>query len=303
MTTRSRRITPIAVPPPQSLRSRPPSLVSRPLVGPILVLCGVTQHELRSGSLLIGRSQEADLVVEDPLVSRLHARIWLDDDGVRIEDLHSTNGVYLNGERLVRATALKVGDHALVGTNELLFSELKDSPTPRAAPSVPPGLQVFDPPTKPHASLPQEPASIPITARADALEMIGTLARRLANEHKAEQAPRLLGPHLQGILRGASSGLVVPDALLELAAEYAIDLAHWTDDKRWLDYVVELHLVTKRLMSAAGIAGLQRSERWIGAADRALLEYYVASFAVGSKAFSQEEKSRYAALQRLLKKR
>lgn len=301
MTTRSRRITPVAAPPPLSLRPRTPLLVSRPLVGPVLVTCGQNELELRTGSLLIGRSQEADFVVEDPLVSRLHARLWLDDGGVRLEDLHSTNGVYVNGERILRATALNVGDQAMVGTHELTFAELRQDSAPRVSTPLPPDPDAFDPPTTPHA--PHEPHAIPITARADALEMIGTLARRLSNEHKADQAPRLLGPHLQGILRGASSGLVVPDALLELASEYAVDLAHWTAEQSWLDYVVELHLVTKRLMSTTTIAALQRSVRWIGAVDRAMLEYYVASFSAASKGFSREEKQRLATLQRLLRKR
>lgn len=244
-------------------------------------------------------------MVEDALISRMHARVWVDDDGVRLEDLHSTNGVYVNGDRIVRAVTLKAGDTALIGTHELHFSELCESRPPRApspAPAFAPDEEEFgDPPTRPHPTT--EVAAIPITARADALEMLGTLARRLANEHKATQAPRLLEPHLQGILRGATSGLVVPESLSELASEYAIDLAHWTAEPRWLDYVVELHLVTRRLMSSPILAALQRAERWIGALDRSLLEYYVATFAGRSKRLSPPEKVRVTVLQRLVRKR
>lgn len=306
MTTRSRRATPVAVPPePRSIPPRSPVPVSRPLVGPIVVVCGNFQQELRSGSLLVGRIPECDIMVEDALVSRTHARIWLEAGGVRLEDLHSTNGVYLNGDRILHAVSLNVGDRALVGTHELSFAELGTDRAPRlSTPLLPePVEELADTRSTPSTPMGAEPAPIPITARADALEMLGTLARRLANEQKAAQAPRMLGPHLKGILSGASSGLVVPEPLSELASEYAVDLAHWTADAGWLDYIVELHLVTNRLMSTPVLAALQRAERWIGAMNRPLLEYYLASFAGRSKQFSSAEKTRLGVLQRLVKKR
>jgi hypothetical protein len=237
----------------------------------------------------------------------MHARVWVETDGVRLEDLHSTNGVYLNGDRIVRAVSLNVGDRALIGTHELHFTELRTEPgPPRSTPLLP---EPADEEGSSAATIPPQdgpvlpPAAIPITARAEALEMLGTLARRLANEQKADQAPRMLGPHLQGILRGASSGLVVPESLSELACEYAIDLAHWTADARWLDYVVELHLVTQRLMSQPVLAALQRAERWVGVMDRSLLEYYVASFAPRAKQFAAPERARLSILQRIMKKK
>jgi hypothetical protein len=272
--------------------------LSRPLKAPVLVICGSLQQELHSGSLLIGRVAECDFMLEDGLVSRTHARLSVEEHGVQLEDLHSTNGVYVNGERIAHAVTLNIGDQLLIGTHELLFSEVR-------AASAPPFTGVEEQPTKPMLERQNQPAPgpIPVTARADALEMIGTLARRLANEHKADEAPRMLGPHLKGILRGASSGLVVPDALAELASEYALDLAHWTASARWLDYVIELHLVTRRMMSAPTLAALQRAERWIGHANRALLGYYLASFSGRTGTFAPDERARYATLQRLQRKK
>lgn len=299
MTPRQRRTTPLVAPPdPRSVRPRPPVALSRPLAAPVLVTCGSLRQELTSGSLLVGRVSECDFMLEDALVSRTHARLSVEEDGVRLEDLHSTNGVYLNGDRLAHAALLNVGDQVLIGTHELQFSELR-------AVSAPPFSAIEEQPTTPMLERKEQaaPGPIPVTARADALEMIGTLTRRLANEHKAEQAPRMLGPHLKGILRGASSGLVVPDTLAELASEYALDLAHWTASARWLDYVIELHLVTKRLMSAPTLAALQRAERWVGHANRSMLGYYLASFSGRTSGFSTEERARYATLQRLQRKK
>ncbi len=299
MTTRERQATPVAVPPNRaSVPVRAAVTLSRPLEPPVLVLCGSFQQELRSGSLLIGRVAECDFMLEDRLVSRTHARIIVDEEGISLEDLHSTNGVYLNGDRIAHATRLNTGDQVLIGTHELQFSELRaDLSTPF--------LPVQEPPTTPTLDRETMTAGgpIPITARADALEMIGTLARRLANERKAHQAPRMLGPHLKGILKGASSGLVVPEALLQLASEYAFDLAHWTADTRWLDYVIELHLATRRLMSAQLLGALQRGERWIGLTNRSLLSYYVASFTQQVSSLLPDERARLGTLQRLQKKK
>ncbi|HVY25482.1 MAG TPA: FHA domain-containing protein [Polyangiaceae bacterium] len=299
MSNRQRRLTPVAVPPePRSVPLRVPVAISRPLIPPILVMCGSLQQELRSGSLLIGRVSECDFMLEDSLVSRTHARVVIDDEGVKLEDLHSTNGVYLNGERIAHSIVLSTGDQVLIGTQELQFAELRSEPTT-------PLLPIEEPPTKPtlERTALSAAAPIPITARADALELIGTLARRLANEQKADQAPRMLGPHLKGILKGASSGLVVPDALANVATEYAFDLAHWTADTRWLDYVVELHLATRRLMSQQTLFALQRAERWIGHVNRALLGYYVASFTSRSGSLSTDERARLSTLQRLQRKK
>jgi pSer/pThr/pTyr-binding forkhead associated (FHA) protein len=298
------RATPMAVPP-LARGNAPvvPALAPKPLVGPIVVNCAGVEHELRAGSLLIGRLPECDVIIDETLVSRMHARVYVSHDGVTLEDLHSTNGVYLNGQRIVHAVSLNVGDRALIGSQELTFSEVRTDPAPPLSSPPPPSANVIvEPKTTP--GLPLEGAApIPITARADALELLGTLARRLANEHKAEQAPRMLGPHLKGILRGAHAGLVVPDALSLLASEYAIDLAHWTTDTSWLDYVIELHLVTKRLVPAPLIAALQRAERWVGAMDRPLLEYYVASFTPRTKELTAAEKSSLGVLRRIAKKK
>lgn len=310
MRTLTPRGVPVFVPPRPAISTLGPA--PKPLLGPIVVVCGAREHELRSGSLLLGRSSECEIVLDDPLVSRVHARIQVDPDGVKVEDLYSTNGVYLNGDRILHAQLLHQGSQVFIGSQEIGFRELHTDPVPAApssrapAPSTPrssvfPEAEFNEPKTYPTST--SGAPEIPITARAEALDVLGSLARHLTNDVKAEQAPRILGPHLKGILRGASAGLVVPETLCELASEYAIDLAHWTEDPQWLNYVVELHTVTRRLMSAATISALQRSTRWVGGLDRRMLEYYVGSFTPRDGRLGPEEKSRLATLRRILKKK
>ena len=307
MTTRTHRTTPLVAPPLTRVpAARAPTSVPRPLVGPILVTCAGVSQELRNGSLLVGRLSECDVVLEDSLVSRMHARVCVSKEGVTLEDLHSTNGVYVNGDRVTQVAALNIGDRALIGTQELTFFEIGTDPAPprSSSPVASPEAAVNTAKAAPDASRALDKSvAIPVTARAEALDLLGTLARRLANEQKAEQAPRMLGPHLRGILRGAGAGLVVPESLSTLASEYALDLAHWTAESRWLDYVIELHLVTKRLLSAPSLAALQRAERWVGPINRPLLEYYVASFGSRLKELDASEKARLGMLRRLLKRK
>lgn len=290
---------------PASAASRTLGPAPSPLLGPVKIMTGRSEHELRQGSALVGRGNECELVLDDELVSRMHARIQLNAEGVWIEDLYSTNGVYLNGQRILQPQLVHRGDRVFIGSHEVVFVALE--PEPASRPSTPPlsarFAGAYDPPTYKTPGNEGDAGEIPITARADALHLLGNLARRLANDVKAEQAPRMLGPHLEGILRGASAGLVVPEALGELASEYAIDLAHWTSEARWLNYVVELHLVTKRMMSAGTVSALQRSERWVGALDRSLLDYYVGSFSSQSAELERDAKARLATLRRLLKKK
>ena len=77
----------------------------------------ITKHQI-----VIGRdSGTADLVVNDPLVSRRHARVsWMATEYV-IEDLNSTNGTILNDELLIKPHRLKSGDRIGIGQSILLF--------------------------------------------------------------------------------------------------------------------------------------------------------------------------------------
>jgi pSer/pThr/pTyr-binding forkhead associated (FHA) protein len=66
--------------------------------------------------IVIGRSSELDMVLVEDMVSRKHAKITTDDKAVTIQDLGSTNGTFVNGEK-IRKVELKDGDRILIGTS------------------------------------------------------------------------------------------------------------------------------------------------------------------------------------------
>jgi pSer/pThr/pTyr-binding forkhead associated (FHA) protein len=77
------------------------------------------EYALAEGQeIVIGRSSELDMVLVEEMVSRKHARIALNDGVISIADLGSTNGTFVNGEKVDEGT-LKEGDRVLIGTNIL----------------------------------------------------------------------------------------------------------------------------------------------------------------------------------------
>ena len=68
--------------------------------------------------IIVGRSSDLNMVLVEEMVSRRHARIQLVNGSVNIDDLGSTNGTFVNGERVTHAE-LQEGDRVLIGSNIL----------------------------------------------------------------------------------------------------------------------------------------------------------------------------------------
>jgi hypothetical protein len=118
-------------------------------------------------------------------------------------------------------------------------------------------------------------SGVPSTARADALEVIGALAERLAGSGNVDEARRVLSSHLKRILHGATAGLTVPDDVCLLASKHALALARWTGQSSWIDYVVELHLAARRTMHLQTFISFENVVLSLGDMDRQLFTYYV----------------------------
>lgn len=80
-----------------------------------------TVHPLGPTGMRIGRLPDNDLVLTDSKASRHHASITVAGPVFVLRDLHSSNGLYLNGRRLTDPTALTPGDVIRIGTTELTF--------------------------------------------------------------------------------------------------------------------------------------------------------------------------------------
>jgi hypothetical protein len=81
--------------------------------------------------IVIGRSSDLDMVLVEDMVSRRHAKMSVNGDEVVVQDLGSTNGTFVNGERIKRAR-VNEGDRILIGTSIIKLVSL-DSASPEVA--------------------------------------------------------------------------------------------------------------------------------------------------------------------------
>ena len=78
--------------------------------------------ELRKDKIFIGRSPECDIQFPVKSISRKHAGLYLHNEEYFIEDLESTNGIYINGIKIEKAS-LRNGDFIELGEIKMLFIE------------------------------------------------------------------------------------------------------------------------------------------------------------------------------------
>lgn len=73
------------------------------------------------GQITLGRGNDNQIVLKDPYISKKHLRIVEDEGKFYLEDLNSSNGTYVNGDRILDVVELKNGDRIKVGQVEFLY--------------------------------------------------------------------------------------------------------------------------------------------------------------------------------------
>jgi hypothetical protein len=131
-----------------------------------------TSKPLTSALMIIGRSKNADIQVDDPLVSRRHIEIRVEADAVFVEN-KSTQGSTLNGKPLAGIVSLNPGDILEVGSTKMRFEEAPaNAPSPKRAAmeameAEVDGTRIADPDMVPGAKRKDEPAGDETRAMAD----------------------------------------------------------------------------------------------------------------------------------------
>jgi hypothetical protein len=226
---------------------------------------------LEPGQYVIGRSLTSDVVVDDPLVSRRHARLLAHDTAVLIEDLRSDNGVFVNEQRIRRSVRLEDGDRILVGHQELIFSILPPNATQKMwsgtlpmTSNAPPPLVALGPSTRDGVA----------TLELNAFEYLGELADKMLKLGRPKSAERVLSAYLWDLLQAVRRGDNVDRAVIDRAAHYAMKLAAALRDAGWVHYVLELHVILALPLSAEAAAILHRILPQLPAVNRSLFSGY-----------------------------
>jgi hypothetical protein len=105
------------------------AMSSAAVVGRVLLACEgktVMERELRPGRLVIGRTPDNDIQIDSKFISRHHCQIVTQPDACVIEDLNSTNGIYVKSKR-VRRHNLNDGDVVQVGQHEVMYIDERAS--------------------------------------------------------------------------------------------------------------------------------------------------------------------------------
>jgi adenylate cyclase len=173
----------------------------------------------------VGRAATSDLSLQDPTVSRRHAELELAGAGVRVRDLGSTNGTYLNGVRIIDALATP-GSRVAFGKVD--FDVLADHPT---QPEELLGEGSLD------ATILRQ---VPVRGRAD-------IAAQLADQPAGDSLLKI----------GGQSEADRQSHKLNLLLEIAKELSHQTDMDRLLDRLVGL---TFEVMSVDRVAILMAAD-------------------------------------------
>jgi predicted component of type VI protein secretion system len=132
-------------------------------------------YTLEGDQLMIGRDSTNEIVINDAEVSRRHARLTFQGGKYVLEDLGSTNGTFVNGQRLAGPRVLKAGEVVSFGEQIVLVFEVVSidpgatvaSPRAAAIPSIsrPATMVPPPPPTEYAGSIPAGPVSEPLPDR------------------------------------------------------------------------------------------------------------------------------------------
>jgi hypothetical protein len=238
------------------------------------------------GRFVIGRSTDCQLSLEDPLVSRRHARITVEPERVLIEDLASRNGVLVNGEKITGLRQLASGDRIEIGSQALVIElswAREAMPTMLAdetsAATVLRRAELRDDEEEPtyvgsRAAL-QASVSHP-DQRVNALSLIGGVADKALALGRISEAERILSGSLHEILDKLSAGEPAAAELIERAGFYASRLAAATENGQWVDYIFALFSTARRLMPARLVDELYAIGRKVHSVDKSKVRRYVA---------------------------
>jgi len=85
----------------------------------------VAEYEFEEGRIIVGRSPDNEIYIDSKYVSRHHAQIVSDEFGCKVEDLNSTNGIFIEDTAVKKRTLID-GDVVSVGIHQLVYHDLRD---------------------------------------------------------------------------------------------------------------------------------------------------------------------------------
>ena len=246
------------------------------------------EFDIVGPEVILGRSPECNITIEDPLVSRQHSRIRVDGDKAFVSDLGSRNGVRVNGRLIEGECPVKDGDRIRLGTQELVFSVVHrkarearttgymrvcgscSTPYPEQAPQCP------------HcgASDPQDEDTISgllvAPKRSWTFQLLGEVIERALSSGRSSEAERLLRRAAKEVdERQVAGELLAPDQISTITG-FAIRLAGLEGRADWVSWALRVHRRQAIMPSSEVIDALEALDGEAAAAMSASVESFVA---------------------------
>jgi hypothetical protein len=225
------------------------------------------EFDLPFGATIIGRSLDCHLTIEDPLVSRQHARIVIDNLGASVEDMGSRNGIRVDGVTIRGPTRLVDGARLRIGTQDFLFCSV--DATGRTHAKTTGVLRLC---ARCHTPYPRESPSCPnceATEQTDEDTLTGartgptdTQQQTWSAQLYVETLQRALSlgqlGHAERILRRATAqveelvaaGMAVDQSALAALALLAASMTLQSNDPTWALWVLDVYRRTSQVPPA-----------------------------------------------------
>ena len=234
------------------------------------------EFDLVGSEVVIGRSPECHVTIEDPLVSRRHARLVIEDDQCTVQDLGSRNGVRVNGRKIgEEPMKVKDGDRIRLGTQELVLSVVDRqersarttgfmtvcsscrTPFPDQARQCPHCGEI-PPPRQADETL----SGLAVEPRRSwTFQLLGQVIERALATERADEAERILGNAAREVDERIGTGEKMDLRQIEMIAVFALRLAEIQQHARWVSWTLNVHQRQRSLPSGEVLGWLEKLAR------------------------------------------
>jgi hypothetical protein len=240
------------------------------------------EFDLPLGEVVIGRSPDCHITIEDPLISRQHAKIVVTRTAATFVDLGSRNGSRINGRYVTGSQALADADRIRLGAQELVFFEVgPERRAPRqtgamlfcnnCATPFPEGARVCPHCGEPPTASPREDETMSGVflepRRTWMLQLMGEVLERALATQKLGEAERILQRAVDEFNERVAAGDAVDARQLPQIAEYALRLARLKGDAAWARWVIDAFNRMDRMPPTTVIDRLSEAREVPGVTD------------------------------------
>lgn len=270
------------------------------------------EFDLVGPEVVLGRSPDCHITIEDPLISRRHARIAIGPDTATIADLGSRNGVRINGRSIDGETELKDGDRVRLGTQELLFSVVKrkdrparptgymrvchacGTPYPEGSPACPhcgaPALEEED-----------TVSGMMVESRRNwTFQLLGEVIERALSTGRAAEADRLMRRAAKEVDDRLAAGERLDTDHLSMISSFAVRLARLLGGSEWVAWALTLHRRQGKMLADEVIDRLEELDLAALSDVPPVLDSYVSWYKTKPPPAPSPDLSRLARLEQLL---